>query len=110
MALELIGLPKTMRQAVLSLAIQGRAALAGITDKTFEVAPYQEVLNKEAEIIGVSDHLAQEIPRLIECVRRGKLDLSRVIARTVPLEAAAINETLDKLHDFASPGRVVVTP
>src|ERR1019366_8195840 len=38
-ALELIGLPLTMRQAVQSLAIQGRAALAGITDKTIEVAP-----------------------------------------------------------------------
>ena len=30
-ALELIGLPLTMHQAVLSLAVKGRAALAGIT-------------------------------------------------------------------------------
>ena len=38
-ALELIGLPLTMQQAVRSLAKQGRAALAGITEKNFEVSP-----------------------------------------------------------------------
>ncbi|PYJ06879.1 MAG: alcohol dehydrogenase [Verrucomicrobia bacterium] len=109
-ALELVGLPVTMRQAVRSLATQGRAALAGITDQTFEIAPYQEILNKEAEIIGVSDHLAQELPLLIEWVRRGKLKLSEVITRTVPLEAGAINEALDRLEQFREEGRVVIVP
>jgi propanol-preferring alcohol dehydrogenase len=107
-ALELIGLPTTMRQAVQSLAIKGRAALAGLMDKTFEIAPYMELLNKEAEIIGVSDHLAQELPCLIEWVRQGKLDLSRVITRTVPLDAGAINAVLDELESFGQEGRVVV--
>ena len=109
-ALELIGLPVTMRQAVQCLAIQGRAALAGITEKTFEVAPYMEVLNKEAEIIGVSDHLAQELPQLLEWARRGALDLSGVITRTVPLEARAVNEALDGLERFGEEGRVVIKP
>jgi propanol-preferring alcohol dehydrogenase len=107
-ALELIGLPLTMRQAVQCLAIQGRAALAGITDKTFEVAPYQEVLNKEAEIIGVSDHLAQELPLLIQWALEGKLDFRPIITRKAPLEAQAINETLDRLEAFGSDGRAVV--
>ena len=109
-ALELIGLPLTMRQAVQSLAIQGRAALAGITDKTFEVAPYFEVLNKEAEIIGVSDHLAQELPQLIEWARRGALDLSKIITRTLPLDAQAVNDALDGLEKFGEEGRMVITP
>jgi propanol-preferring alcohol dehydrogenase len=109
-ALELIGLPLTMRQAVQSLAIQGRAALAGITDKTFEVASYLEVLNKEAEIIGVSDHLAQELPQLIEWARRGSLDLSRVITRASPLDPRAVNEALDHLEQFGQEGRMVITP
>ena len=76
-ALELIGLPATMRQSVQSLAILGRAGLVGLTQKTFEVAPYDEILNKEAEIIGVSDHLASEIPALLDYARTGGLDLSR---------------------------------
>lgn len=109
-ALELIGLPLTMRQTVQSLAIKGRAALVGITDKTFEIAPYEEVLNKEAEIIGVSDHLASELPTLIEWLRQGKLDLSNVVARTIPLDAELINATLDQLEKFGDEGRVVIKP
>jgi 2-desacetyl-2-hydroxyethyl bacteriochlorophyllide A dehydrogenase len=109
-ALELIGLPLTMRQAVQSLAIQGRAALAGITDKTFEVAPYMELLNKEAEIIGVSDHLAQELPQLLEWARRGALDLTQVITRTLPLEASVVNEALDDLERFGGEARMVILP
>lgn len=107
-ALELIGLPLTMQQAVRSLAIQGRAALVGITEKDFALSPYHEVINKEAEIIGVSDHLAREIPLLIEFVRTGKLNLAGVITRTVPLEAQAINDTLDQLETFGNDVRVVV--
>lgn len=109
-ALELIGLPLTMRQAVQSLAILGRAALAGLMRGTFEVAPYGELLNKEAEIIGVSDHLASELPSLLELARRGQLDLSQGIIRAVPLESAAINEVLDSLEKFGDDMRVVITP
>jgi D-arabinose 1-dehydrogenase-like Zn-dependent alcohol dehydrogenase len=106
----LVGLPLTMRQAVQSLAILGRAALVGLTRETFEVASYSELLNKEAEIIGVSDHLASEIPLLLDLVRTGKLDLSHGIIRTVPLEAGAVNGVLDRLEKFDDDVRVVITP
>jgi D-arabinose 1-dehydrogenase-like Zn-dependent alcohol dehydrogenase len=109
-ALELVGLPLTMRQAVQSLAILGRAALVGLTRETFEVAPYAELLNKEAEIIGVSDHLAGEIPLLLDLLRTRKLDLSDGIIRTVPLEAKAVNEALDRLEEFGDDVRVVIMP
>jgi propanol-preferring alcohol dehydrogenase len=109
-ALELIGLPQTMKQAVQALGIMGRAALAGITQKNFDVHSYSELIGKEAEIIGCSDHLMQEFPLLIEYVRRGTLDLSRVVARTVGLDAAAINETLDALEQFSADVRTVITP
>jgi 2-desacetyl-2-hydroxyethyl bacteriochlorophyllide A dehydrogenase len=109
-AVELVGLPLTMRQAVQSLAILGRAALVGLTRETFEIAPYSELLNKEAEIIGVSDHLASEIPVLLDLVRTGKLDLSHGIIRTVPLEASAVNGVLDRLEKFGDDVRVVITP
>ncbi len=109
-ALELIGLPLTMQQAVRSLAIQGRAALAGITEKTFDVSPYHELINHEAEIIGVSDHLASEISPLLDFARTGKLNFANVVTRTVPLDAAAINDTLDRLEKFGEDVRVVVEP
>jgi 2-desacetyl-2-hydroxyethyl bacteriochlorophyllide A dehydrogenase len=109
-ALELIGLPSTMRQSVTCLAMQGRAVLAGITDRTFEIAPYAEILNKEAEIIGVSDHLAQELPQLLEWARVGALDLSGVVTRVLSLDARAINGALDELEQFAVEGRIVIEP
>jgi propanol-preferring alcohol dehydrogenase len=109
-ALELIGLPLTMQQAVRSLAKQGRAAIVGITEKNFEVSPYHELVNREAEIIGVSDHLAAEIPSLLEFARTRKLNLSSVVTRTVPLDARAINNVLDQLQQSCGDVRVVITP
>jgi len=46
-SLELIGLPVTMRQAVRCLAVQGRAALAGITERVSRSSPTPMSLNKE---------------------------------------------------------------
>jgi propanol-preferring alcohol dehydrogenase len=109
-ALELVGLPLTMQQAVRSLATLGRAALVGLSREHFEVAPYCELLNKEAEIIGVSDHLATEIPQLLDLARTRNLDLSHGILRSVPLDAKAINHVLDGLENFGDDVRVVITP
>jgi len=108
--LELIGLPQTMRQALQSLAVFGRAVLVGITDKPFEVYSYRELLGKEAEVIGSSDHLLSELPLLIEFIRRGWLDLSDVVTRTISLSADAINGTLDALAQFGGDVRTVITP
>jgi propanol-preferring alcohol dehydrogenase len=109
-SLELIGLPTTMQQAVRSLAVFGRAALAGITDTPFAVDSYRELIGREAEIIGCSDHLLQELPLLLELARRGTLDLSHVVTRRVPLDARAINETLDELVRFSGAVRTVIMP
>lgn len=109
-ALELIGLPETMRQAVRCLAVFGRLAIAGITDRSFEVAPYEELLGKEAEIVGVSDHLAQEIPQLIDFICRGRLVLSDIVTRTVSLDGDEINAVLDELQNYRGQIRAVITP
>jgi len=109
-ALELIGLPDVMRQALQSLAVFGRLAIVGLTDKSFEVAPYNELLNREAEIIGVSDNLASEMPFLIQCVLEKKLVLSNVVTRTVPLDAESINKVHDDLSRFGESVRTVIIP
>jgi propanol-preferring alcohol dehydrogenase len=109
-ALELIGLPQTMQQAVQSLAVFGRAGLVGITDKPFELYSYTELLGREAEVIGCADHLLHELPLLLEFARRGQLDLSEVVTRTVPLDADAVNKVLDALEEFGGDVRNVITP
>lgn len=108
--LEVIGLKRTMEQAVQSLAILGRAVMVGIADESFAIDSYSELLGKEAEVIGSADHLLSELPVLVEFVRQGRLDLSQVVARTVPLEASAINQAMDGLAQFGGEVRTVITP
>ena len=109
-ALELIGLAQTMKQTVACLGVMGRAVIVGIGDKPLEIDTYRELLGKEAEIIGSNDHLLQELPGLVEMARRKVLDTSRVVARTIPLEADDINQALDALERFDSGIRTVIVP
>ena len=109
-ALELIGLPQTMRQVVQCLAVFGRGVMVGITDQPFEIDSYHELIGRETEVIGCSDHLAQELLQVLEFARRGLLDLSQVVTRRVPLNAAAINEVMDALERFGGEPRTVIAP
>ena len=109
-ALELIGSAKTMRQAVLCLGPLGRAALVGLTAESISIFPYTELINKEAEIIGVSDHLATEVPALFEFARSGKLRFPPETLRVVDLDGAQINAALDALQDSIDHVRTVIVP
>jgi propanol-preferring alcohol dehydrogenase len=109
-ALELIGSARAMEQTVQALAPQGRAALAGLTQERLTLAPYRDLLGREAEVIGVSDHLASEIGELMQFVARGELDLVQAVTRVVPLHADAINGVLDDLEAFRGEVRCVVCP
>ncbi len=109
-ALELIGSAKTMRQAVLCLGPLGRAALVGLTAESMSILPYTELINKEVEIIGVSDHLATELPALIEFARSGKLRFPPETLRVVDLDSPQINAALDALQDSIDHVRAVIVP
>ena len=109
-ALELIGLPQTMKQAVQCLGVMGRAVIAGLSDKPLEIDTYRELLGNEVEIIGSNDHLLQELPLVVDMARRKVLDTSRVVTRTIPLDADAINQTLDALEHFDGGVRTVIVP
>src|SRR5881394_1331556 len=109
-ALELIGSAKTMRQAVLCLGPLGRAAFVGLTAESMSIHPYTELINKEVEIIGVSDHLATEVPALLEFARSGKLCFPPETLRVVDLDAAQINAALDALQDSIDHVRTVIVP
>jgi len=109
-ALELIGLPKTMEQAIESLGIMGRAVIVGLTDQPISINTYHQVLGKEAEIIGSNDHLLQELPSLVDMARRKVLDTSHVISQIIPLDADKINQRLDDLENYTSDVRAVIVP
>jgi propanol-preferring alcohol dehydrogenase len=109
-ALELIGLQRTMQQAVESLSVLGRAVIVGISKLPLEVDPYTTLIGHEAEVIGSNDHLLQELPLLMDLARRNILDTSRVVSQIIPLDADKINQRLDDLGHFTSDVRAVIVP
>jgi D-arabinose 1-dehydrogenase-like Zn-dependent alcohol dehydrogenase len=109
-ALELIGLTKTMGQAIESLGVMGRAVLVGLTNQPISIDTYTQVLGKEAEIIGSNDHLLQELPLVVDMARRKTLDTSRAVSQIIPLDANKINKRLDDLEIYTSDVRAVIVP
>jgi 2-desacetyl-2-hydroxyethyl bacteriochlorophyllide A dehydrogenase len=109
-SIEMIGLQKTMKQALLSLGVMGRVVIVGLSRQPLEVNTYHEVLGNENEIIGSNDHHRQELPLLVEMARKKVLDTSRIVTKTVPLDAGAINKVLDELENFSSAVRTVIVP
>jgi trans-2,3-dihydro-3-hydroxyanthranilate isomerase len=72
------------------------------------IFPYTELINKEVEIIGVSDHLAAELPTLIEFARSGKLRFRSDALRFVDLKAEQVNAALDAFQDSIDHVRTVI--
>jgi threonine dehydrogenase-like Zn-dependent dehydrogenase len=109
-ALELIGLRTTIEQAVSCLANMGRAAVAGICREPITVDTYAEIIGREGELIGVSDHLLSEIPALFQFAAEGKIDYSGIVTETVALDAAEINPVLTRLGAYGDGARAVICP
>ena len=109
-SLEMIGMRKTMEQAIDSVGNLGRAVLVGLNQQPISINTYMQVLGKEAEIIGSNDHLLQELPLLVDMARRKILDTSHVVSQVIPLNADRVNQRLDDLENFTSDVRVVIVP
>ena len=107
-ALEMIGLPATMKQTIASLGVLGRAVIVGLSQTPLEINPYQTLIGYEAEIIGSNDHLLQELPLLIDMARRKVLDTSHVVSQRIPLDAEKINQRLDDLENYTDDVRAVI--
>jgi len=88
----------------------GRVVLVGLTDQSLSVDTYKEILGNEVELIGSNDHLLHELPSLIEFAAQKVLDVSNVVTRIIPLDANAINQTLDALEKFDAGVRTVIIP
>jgi 2-desacetyl-2-hydroxyethyl bacteriochlorophyllide A dehydrogenase len=109
-ALEMIGLRKTMEQAIDSIGNLGRAVMVGMNQQPISINTYLQVLGKEAEIIGSNDHHLEELPVLVDLARRKILDTSRVVSQVIPLDAERINQRLDDLENFTKDVRAIIVP
>ena len=88
-ALEVIGNPKTIAQALASVRPGGRVVVVGYTDA--EVAVNMgRIMFREIEVRGSLGCGLQDFPKVIELVRSGQIPLGKFVTHTFPLEK--INE------------------
>ncbi len=99
-AFEVIGLPKTIRQAYDCLAKRGMAVVVGVTPMTTEVAvPVMSLVFEERVLTGSiygSSRPRIDIPKLIDLYRAGTLKLDELLTRTYPFKE--INEAYAALE------------
>lgn len=110
-ALEAIGLPQTVEQAVDALRPTGTAVIMGLTkaDGRFSIrsnALVQGDKTIRGSLYG-SANPPVDVPRLLALYQSGRLPLDRLIGRTYPLES--VNEAYEALATGAV-GRSILLP
>ena len=107
-ALEFAGLPTTVDGSIRAAGIGGRAAMVALMDVPAPVYTYRDLIAREVEVIGVSDHLRQDAEDALALAGSGLLRLSSAVSRRVRLDADAINAGLDRLETGTTDTRVVI--
>lgn len=98
-----IGLLNTVQESMSLLRPGGKLILVGYNEKQFLVN-YQDVINREKEIIGIRGSVRQDLTEVIKLVEQGKI--KPFIHKTYPLEK--INEALTELREGRTLGRTVI--
>ncbi len=108
-AAEFVGRADTIAQAVASLAIGGRAVIAGLGAEPIAAQPPTVFVRRELQILGSYGFTISTVRRVLALVEAGAIDLSDSITHTLPLSEAdrALRILHEKLDD---PQRVVVVP
>lgn len=94
-AFEAIGNPHTVRLAFDSVRRGGRLCVVGFCTEDVPL-PLGKVMYYEIEIVGSLGCPPFEYPRLIELVRRGRIQLGSMVTAKMPLER--INDAFDLLR------------
>ncbi len=96
LALECVGRPETIAQAVRSLRPGGRAVIVGMGSEPIGLPPPALFAWREHAVLGSFGSTGRDLERVIELVRSGRLDLSRSISARLPLKDA--NRALEMLE------------
>jgi len=106
-AVELIGLTKTIRQSIEATGLGGKTVIVGICPEEIGLNPYYDLLLKERTILGSADQCREDFPVIIDLAARGRLNLGHSVSHELPLEK--INDGLEMLKNKnENPVRIVV--
>lgn len=87
-AVEAVGLPSTFQACIDTAAFGGRVVLIGIGKKSLDFN-FTLIQKKELNVFGSRNALKQDFLTLIDWVKNGKVDISKVITNTFKMEDAA---------------------
>ncbi len=106
-AFEAIGNPKVMEQALRSVRWGGKVVVVGYSAENWSLS-VSRVMFRELTILGSLGCRPTDYPKLIEMVRTGKIKITPLIDRKLPLEK--INEAFTMLEQGKVIGRVIIIP
>jgi len=109
LAIDFVGANAVLKQAVASLAIDGRAMITGVSGERIQLGPSALFAVLRNKLLSVMGYQRKHLEALIQLVASGRLDVSGSISVRVPLDQAieGVKILEEKRGD---PVRVVITP
>lgn len=108
-AVEMVGVPAAVKQALTSLARGGRVVVAGQSLETLDAGPILALSWFGLSLLGHLGYERRHLEDVIELIARGRLDLSASVSDRLPLDA--INDGIERLTRKDEPTvRLVVLP
>ncbi|MFA5890695.1 MAG: zinc-binding dehydrogenase [Actinomycetota bacterium] len=89
LAVEFVGANAVLREAVASLAIDGRCVLVGVGGEPVELGPSVTFAAFRTKLLGVMGYSRLHLETLLSLVASGRLDLSESVSERLALEDAA---------------------
>lgn len=85
--IECVGLPQTFQNCIDASAFQGRIGLVGVSKQKLDFA-FTQIQTKELNVFGSRNALKKDFIELIELVRSGTCDVTRIITDVYEFEQA----------------------
>jgi 2-desacetyl-2-hydroxyethyl bacteriochlorophyllide A dehydrogenase len=89
LAVDFVGANAVLKQAVASLAIDGRAVITGVSGERIQLGPSVLFAVLRTKLLSVMGYTRKHLETLVELTRAGRLDLSGSISARLPFAEAA---------------------
>lgn len=108
-AFDAVGIKPTLRAAVESLDVNGRAVSLGLSGQDIDAGPFMDFNLQRKKVFGHLGYRGQDIAMLAEMLSYHRLDLSESISEVVPLTEVE-RGIADLEHHKNNPIRILVKP
>ncbi|MGZ4189123.1 MAG: alcohol dehydrogenase catalytic domain-containing protein [Actinomycetota bacterium] len=109
LAIDFVGANSVLKEAVASLAIDGRAMIVGVSGDRIQLGPSALFAVLRNKLLSVMGYQRKHLETLVSLVASGRLDVSGSISARLPFEQASggVAMLTEKRGD---PVRIVLTP